>query len=942
MRCVCAFCEVGKASGDLTYQCCSSLICQRIEELGGSMRMCKQEQVQEFTRIGLFGISLLVVFIAGCGGGSVGTETQAPDPVVVDVPIAYIERNIEVSDGEPIRTLNDPIQFIPGATLFIKQRANASAIPVNLSERMFPDALDDEGAPLPIDIKDLKTDYSGNRIIFSVRAPMLDNMDVEPTWNIWEYDRLSDTLARIIASDIVAEAGQDTGPVYLADGRIIFSSTRQRGNQARLLDEGKPQYAGLEESLDAHASVLHIMNADGSNIQQISFNQSHDLDPLVLPNGKLLFSRWDQNAGNKGLNLYQMNPDGSELEIVYGRHSHDIIDGAGDVQYSKASVTPDGQVLLGLNSFSQARFGTDYVTIDIDNFVDFQMPVDGISSVSESAQQSALLEGIDLTGEISAAGFINALYPLWDGSGRILYSWSQCRLFAPLENVEEPTDDTEQPAIERKIAPCTIDNIADEAFELAPPVYGLWMFDPAENTQLSLGLPVTDKVVSEVVAMETKPFPANPSTTIDRTATSLIDSGLGVLHIKSVYDVDGEDTSPFGLTITSDPSQISASDRPARFLRVVKSVSIPDDDTLDFDNGAFGRSRGQLMREILGYTPIQPDGSVEVAIPANVPFAISVVDASGKRISQRHNNWLQLMPGEQKSCIGCHTAESEAPHGRESAQAASINLGAPNTGQGFPGANPALFADLGDTMAQTYTRVVGLPMLSPNIAFEDVWVNSDSQLPEPSFEFAYADLETPLPISQSCAQSWTSVCRAVINYPDHIAPIFEKDRQILDEALNLVSDNTCVTCHAPNDADDVLQVPLANLDLSTTPSPENADFLTSYRELLFADNEQEIIDGALLDRQVPVLDAQGNQVFEEDEEGQLILDGEGNPIPVTQSISVNPSMRVAGAGNSGRFFAVFETGSHQAWLSDAELRLIAEWLDVGGQYYNNPFDAPED
>ena len=31
---------------------------------------------------------------------------------------------------------------------------------------------------------------------------------------------------------------------------------------------------------------------------------------------------------------------------------------------------------------------------------------------------------------------------------------------------------------------------------------------------------------------------------------------------------------------------------------------------------------------------------------------------------------------------------------------------------------------------------------------------------------------------------------------------------------------------------------------------------------------------------------------------------------------------------------------HGNILSRAELRLIAEWLDVGAQYYNNPFDAP--
>ena len=27
-------------------------------------------------------------------------------------------------------------------------------------------------------------------------------------------------------------------------------------------------------------------------------------------------------------------------------------------------------------------------------------------------------------------------------------------------------------------------------------------------------------------------------------------------------------------------------------------------------------------------------------------------------------------------------------------------------------------------------------------------------------------------------------------------------------------------------------------------------------------------------------------------------------------------------------------------LSEAELRLLSEWLDIGAQYYNNPFDVP--
>ena len=54
------------------------------------------------------------------------------------------------------------------------------------------------------------------------------------------------------------------------------------------------------------------------------------------------------------------------------------------------------------------------------------------------------------------------------------------------------------------------------------------------------------------------------------------------------------------------------------------------DTVLDLPGTAFGRSRQQLMREIIGYVPVQPDGSVRVKVPANVPLAISVLDKAGQ------------------------------------------------------------------------------------------------------------------------------------------------------------------------------------------------------------------------------------------------------------------------------------------------------------------------
>ena len=172
-------------------------------------------------------------------------------------------------------------------------------------------------------VRDVDGSYDGSKLVFAMRMPLIPGaMDSEqPTWNIWEYDLTSDMLRRVIASDIVAEEGHDVAPHYLPDGRIVFSSTRQRQSKAVLIDEGKPQFAAQDEDRNEHAFVLHVMNADGTGIRQISFNQSHDLDPAVLDDGRVVFSRWE-NASGSSIHLYTVNPDGSGLELLYGANSH--------------------------------------------------------------------------------------------------------------------------------------------------------------------------------------------------------------------------------------------------------------------------------------------------------------------------------------------------------------------------------------------------------------------------------------------------------------------------------------------------------------------------------------------------------------------------------------------------------------------------------------------
>ena len=896
-------------------------------------------------------IVIPVLFVSACGTGD---GDQEKDPVVVDQPIAFIKRPLTDAEGERlVSDLRQPGLFRPGAALYLKTSAAPGATSRDISSVAFSDPafLNDDGELL-YDVRDLHVSSDATKLLFSMRAPEIENADEEdqPKWNIWEYDLEASSLRRIISSNISAEEGNDISPVYLPDGRILFSSTRQRLTRALLLNDGKPQYSGLDEDLRTEAFNLHVMDANGESIQQLTFNHSHDLSPEVLDNGKILFSRWD-NAGQtaqNGFNLYEINPDGSGLNYLYGRHSHDSGATGRQVHFVYPLQLENDNIAVQLREFSNDNLLVQPTEININDYVEHNVVLDGtvLDLSIETGGQESIVKGLEPSQSQTLLGSYSAFFPLNDGSQRYLVSWSVCRV--QLIDADAVTDGDQTGPAEF----CTQAKLDDtENYEATDPLYGLWLYDAINNTQLPIDISETGVVFDEAVLVKNRQradeFIPSVLTTEQQSAAN---DNLGIVHIRSVYDFDGVDTSASGISVLADPNQTAPEDRPQRFVRIEKPVSIPDDTVYDFDNTAYGRSRAQLMREVLGYAPVEPDGSVKVAVPANVPFAISILNAQGKRTSQRHQNWLQVAPGETLSCIGCHTGNSEVPHGRRDAQPESINTGAMTTGNPFPNTDPALFANMGETMAETYARVRGLRTLSPDILFEDVWTDPAAS-PSASFSYAYSDLQTLAPINRSACEEawntrseWDSICRIIINYTEHIHPLWSLDRREFDvDEVTLLNDYTCTACHTSVDENQLARVPDAQLDLTDGPSAEEADHLKSYRELLFNDNELELIEGILVDRLIET--GEVNLVPQLDEEGVQEVDENGEPIfievPVLTTVNVPASMSVNGALSSSRFLSRFETGgSHQGYLTTAELKLLAEWLDLGAQYYNDPFKAP--
>ena len=936
--------------------------------------MIEQQNVTQFTQVKkhVVLVSCLLSLVA-CGGGGVGGDSQAPDPTVAEKPIAYVKRPIPMTNGAPSSgDLRDPEAFNPGAHLIVKKTASLSSPEIDVTNAIIGDTGD---------VRDPAFSDDGTKLVFSLRMED-DNVDPPETWDLYEYDLTqpigSGNPHPLMTAD-KASKGEDIEPQFLPSGDIIFSSSWNIKTRSIELDEslgsaGQAFSPTIEATnSNSHSFNLHSMSETGmgQDVKQLTFNMSDDLYPTVIRyipglEGRVLFTRWEhypgpgRNQQHDQMSLYTMNPDGTDIQPLYGTHSHNTGTNNSSIQFVHPAETANGDVVVLAMPFTGTFDGGDPTLINVSQYVDNTIPVDASSGLTGPAQTSTTKGTVVTSPGFSTFGRYSSVIPLVDGTNRAVVSYSLCYANVP--------DTTTTPA-STKTVPCSdkgVDLSLSTTTE-APPRYGIFIYNLNDNTVLPITPPMPDTYFTDVAVAQDKTAGAFiPYSVADDAADQ-----TGILDIRSVYDLDGAfDDSLLQFTAThtqndfdalcaSTPDQTACGKlkiqyianpinatgdattnptlilRKPQFLRIVKGVYLPDDTERDFKTSAFGVYRNQLMRQIIGYTPIDPDGSVHVKVPADVPLSISIVDKYGRRISHRHDYWLTVRPGKSLSCNGCHDSGSTAPHGRVAALSPNINPGAASDGGVFPGTNPAnpFVVSVGDTMA--YVRSNGplgtssidstnpLDPIYPtmDIEFKDVWTDP-SLITRPldsTFSYSYTSLTTPMPTSSTCAKNWSYSCRSTINYEAVIQPLWSMTRTAADG----VTDVTCTSCHNATGAG---LTPPTQLDLSNSMSDINADYFTSYEELLNTDN---------------LVDAAGADVLTD-------------PMDPTSTTPVAPPMSAGSAANSTAFFAKFTSpfpgptqhctddgmGTCVPWLSESELKLLSEWVDIGAQYYNNPFLAP--
>ena len=154
---------------------------------------------------------------------------------------------------------------------------------------------------------DPELSWDGKRLLFSFKGSK------DGSTSIYEIGIDGRNLKRLTKADeCVGQCGRyvsqhDVGAAYLPDGRIVFTSTRLNG---------------LVPCNNTGVDILHIMNADGSDPRPISVNNVNEFDPVVLPDGRILYGRWEyvDKTALTQQTLWTINPDGTNETAFYANN----------------------------------------------------------------------------------------------------------------------------------------------------------------------------------------------------------------------------------------------------------------------------------------------------------------------------------------------------------------------------------------------------------------------------------------------------------------------------------------------------------------------------------------------------------------------------------------------------------------------------------------------
>lgn len=416
-------------------------------------------------------------------------------------------------------------------------------------------------------VRDPELSYDGQTIIFSMRKNVKDD------YHIYTIKTDGTELRQITFGDYLS----DIDPVFLPDGDIIFSSTRQ------------PKYCMCNRHIMAN---LFRMSADGSNIHQIGFSTLFEGHAVVLPDGRVMYDRWeyvDRNFGDAQA-LWVVNPDGTKHAIYYGNNTQSP-DGVIDAR----PIPGTDQIVCIFGACHELPWGALAIVdrklgYDGPDPVVFMMPAKAKGLVGDTQPQDS-------------------------------FKW-----------LEYMTED-----------PYPINSDYFLTSRTIWIKHGGWNINDSKSGIYLMGRDGTNELLLEgnlslfdPMIIAPTPRPAVMPTMTDHSKTT------GTFYVQNVY----EGTHMEGVK-KGDAKYLRVVESPEKRTWSTMGWGGQGEQAPGVNWHSFE------VKRILGEVPIEEDGSVSFEAPSGKHVYFQLLDKDKKMI-QSMRSGVSLMPGEVNGCIGCH------------------------------------------------------------------------------------------------------------------------------------------------------------------------------------------------------------------------------------------------------------------------------------------------
>lgn len=499
--------------------------------------------------------------------------------------------------------------FVPGGGICVLQ------VPRDAEGRLNPAAavvetLFDGGAGI---VRDPVADFDGRTIYFAYRPDQPEVAGWQSYWHLMSMRVDGSGLQQLTEGPF-----HDFDPVPLPDGGLGFMSTRCR---ARFL------------CWEPQAYVLHRMQPDGTGLRRLSHANLSEWDPAMMRDGRILWTRseYQDKGADFGHTLWAIRPDGFHPELVFGNDTPYCYGHAREVPGSRELVCTlishgDHQGPIALINPDLGLFDTAAITsITPDTRPQYQMD----RSYHETFRDPEPVSSDHFL--VSHNPGRNSHWGLYVidryGNRELLYL--------------DPTISSKRPSPLRVRARPPV---FPEQGEPVLAQQGLGLFTVQDVCE-GLGPAVTRGQVKYLQVSQELPAP------LER-----LDDG----EYRSSH-ASFQDFYATPIHLVTGPVETYTT----RTMNALEPHAFRQGSAVRADDGTVTVTErngwpSYVAKSILGTVPVAEDGSASFTAPAGRVLYFHLLDGEFNEI-QRMRSVVQLQPGEQRSCVGCHERRSAAP-----------------------------------------------------------------------------------------------------------------------------------------------------------------------------------------------------------------------------------------------------------------------------------------